>query len=254
MIYDFQINLSDLNSPVVQAILAVKENSKVLEVGCATGYIGEVLAQKGCQVTGIEYHAEMAEKARSRNCYQQVLNLDLNRLEPYPIEPVEHIVMTDVIEHLLYPDEVVSHLANYLTPEGTFLFSIPNISHGSIKLKLLLNQFNYTPMGLLDSTHIKFFTLQNIVSFMTRHNLEILRLKRSWADISTWDQPVDVNVFPGAVYDFVKTNLESYAYQYFVEVKKTSLSAQSLLLQNASFLTPAKEDYLACQQYCQAFN
>ncbi len=256
MQYNYAVNLDYLNSSLTRMILAVRDFSRVLEVGCATGYVGEALAQKGCTVFGIEYDPHMAEQARQRNCYKSVVTLDLNQpeqLDAFRIEPVDHILWGDVIEHLLHPQMSVRGVLPILQEDGTMIFSIPNVSHGSLKLNLLLNNFRYTPQGLLDNTHIRFFTIKSVISFMTDLGLEIISLDRIFHPINLREQPVEVSTFPAEVFDFVRRDLESYSYQYVVTARRSKLSEENLVLQNNTFTYPTKQDYLNCQQYCQAF-
>lgn len=256
MFYEYPINLNDLNNSLTQMILAVAENSRVLEIGCATGYVGEQYAARNCTVFGLEYDEEMHRRAENRGCYQQVFRLDLNDLPSIlnlGIGPVDYIVLGDVIEHVLYPAQVIEHLKTYLSETGTFVFSIPNISHGCIKLNLLLNNFNYTPRGLLDATHIKFFTIKNICSLMIQLGLEMLAVERIYMPLHLPEQPVDPASFPPDVYEFVRSDLESYVYQYIVKARRSLTSQKTLALFNDSFMQPSKSDYLNCNRLLGIF-
>ena len=82
-----------------------------------------------------------------------------NELDQYT-SYFDRIILADVLEHLVDPMEVLRKLSKLLKNDGKFLIDIPNIAHSSIKYNLLKNNFNYTPMGLLDKTHIQIFYIK----------------------------------------------------------------------------------------------
>ena len=137
----------------------VGREKKVLDVGTATGYVAEILSGYECQVTGIEVDPESARKAEGV-CQKVVVgdveNLDLSgELEK---ESFDVVVFGDVLEHLKDPLHTLKRLKPFLNPEGYVVASIPNVAHGSVRLALLKGKFQYQSLGLLDDTHLRFFT------------------------------------------------------------------------------------------------
>jgi O-antigen biosynthesis protein len=131
----------------------------ILECGCSTGFISRQLAAAGARVVGIEIDIEAAEKAR-QFC-ARVLSLDLNRPDWSSAvgERFDLVTYGDVLEHLLEPQAVLRETQNVLAPGGRVLISLPNIAFWTVRAKLLVGRFEYENMGLLDYTHLRFFTV-----------------------------------------------------------------------------------------------
>ena len=167
MIYDFKIDDVEENSPFWYICENIGRNQRVLDVGCATGYLGELLKNNfEVDIVGIDYQDYHLNKAQKRNVYSDLINLDLNSFENELNKYnnyFDRIILADVLEHLTDPMEVLVKLSKLLKSAGKFLIDIPNIAHASIKYNLLSDNFDYTPMGLLDNTHIRFFTLNSII-------------------------------------------------------------------------------------------
>lgn len=132
---------------------------RVLECGCSTGFISRLIAGDGSRVVGVEIDPEAAEEAR-RFC-ARVLSIDLNRSDwtSDVDERFDLVTFGDVLEHLVDPQAVLSNTRNVLAPGGRVLISLPNIAYWTMRAKLLLGKFEYQSMGLLDYTHLRFFTV-----------------------------------------------------------------------------------------------
>ena len=142
----------------------VPDGARVLEFGCATGYMSEVLrSRKGCTVTGIEISPEAAEIAQE-HCDRVIVGdaEELDYDELLGKERFDTILFADVLEHLKQPGDVLERIRPFLSRRGTVIASIPNIAHGSVRLALLAGEFRYRELGLLDSTHLRFFTREGI--------------------------------------------------------------------------------------------
>jgi 2-polyprenyl-3-methyl-5-hydroxy-6-metoxy-1,4-benzoquinol methylase len=131
----------------------------ILECGCSTGFLSRQLSAGGARVVGIEIDTEAAEKARQ--VCARVLSLDLNRPDWSNDvgERFELVTYGDVLEHLLEPQEVLRETQKVLAPGGRVLISLPNIAYWTMRVKLLMGRFEYESMGLLDYTHLRFFTV-----------------------------------------------------------------------------------------------
>lgn len=142
---------------------------RALDVGCGAGALGGALrAERGIEVAGIELFADAAAQAAER--LDDVIVADLDRLEelPYDAGHFDAMICGDVLEHLRDPHRLLRVLHRYLAPGGTLVCSIPNIKHWSVLAPLLvLDRWQYTDAGLLDRTHVHFFTLTEIDAMLT---------------------------------------------------------------------------------------
>ncbi len=133
---------------------------RVLEVGCAGGAtLAWLRSHHGATWTaGVEFRPEVAELARPHLDAAWVGDVETLDL-PIAAASLDHVLCLDVLEHLRDPWSVVRRLTTLLRPGGAFIASIPNVRNSSVVWPLLLRgRFDYQPEGLLDSTHLRFFT------------------------------------------------------------------------------------------------
>jgi methionine biosynthesis protein MetW len=132
----------------------------VLELGCATGYVSKLLKQKGCRVTGIELDEDAAREAE-QYCVH-VYPGDIHQLLSAGTLKgrFDCILCGDVLEHLPDPESVLRHLHGLLKSNGFILVSIPNIAFWKMRWDLLTGRFEYQDTGLLDKTHLRFYTIR----------------------------------------------------------------------------------------------
>jgi 2-polyprenyl-3-methyl-5-hydroxy-6-metoxy-1,4-benzoquinol methylase len=138
---------------------------RTLDVGCGAGALGAALKadRPGIEAVGIEVFTEAADLAETR--LDRVLRLDLQGLTELPYDHGYFDAMTfgDVLEHMQDPHGLLRTLKRYLAPDGVIICSIPNVKHWSVVGNLLINdQWQYADSGLLDRTHVHFFTITEI--------------------------------------------------------------------------------------------
>jgi len=139
----------------------VGKDRRVLELGCSTGYISRLLKQHGCSVVGIELDTAAAKLAAG--ICDQVVVADLNgNAWAQPIKGrFDVVLMGDVLEHLVHPDQVLRSACPLLLPGGEVIVSLPNVVHWTQRIETLFGRFKYQPFGLLDYTHLRFFTVDS---------------------------------------------------------------------------------------------
>jgi 2-polyprenyl-3-methyl-5-hydroxy-6-metoxy-1,4-benzoquinol methylase len=148
----------------------------VLEVGCAEGLLGEwIKKNRGCRVTGIELNPDAARSASDRLDEVLVGNIETMEL-PFSEGTFDHIIFGDVLEHLTDPWRVLKKVAPLLRPGGSVIACIPNIGHISVIANLLSGQFCYVSQGLLDKTHLRFFTRKGIEDLFRECGYDITHL------------------------------------------------------------------------------
>lgn len=149
--------------PELRALVPA-EARRVLDVGCGGGALGGALrAERGIEVCGVELFAEAA--ARAAELLDRVVVADLRSYDGADFAPgsFDAVICGDVLEHLHDPHRLVRVLRGLLTPGGTLVCSIPNVKHWSVLYPLLVqDRWRYEDAGLLDRTHVHFFTLEEI--------------------------------------------------------------------------------------------
>lgn len=151
--------------------------SKVLDIGCASGYLGSVLIKKGYKVYGVDVDPRAVKAAKSKG-YEEVLVLDIESCEKYARfrRYFDAIICADILEHLRRPDKVLLMLKEYLKPGGFLIASIPNMAYWKIRLKLMLGKFEYEEHGILDKTHLRFFTLKTGKQLFERSGFRVIEI------------------------------------------------------------------------------
>jgi 2-polyprenyl-3-methyl-5-hydroxy-6-metoxy-1,4-benzoquinol methylase len=143
----------------------IPPNKKILDLGCNTGLLGEALIKnKGCRVYGADYSKEAIKIARKK--LNKVVLCDLEKDIPFKKEKFDIIILADIIEHLRYPEDFVLKLKPLLNKDGILIACIPNIANITIRIKLLMGKWDYKKGGILDRTHMRFFTKKNYEEFI----------------------------------------------------------------------------------------
>ncbi len=164
--YDFDLRLDDPVSTHALQFRMIPEGTRVLDFGCHTGILGEALCiRKHCIVTGIDNDADALEAAKTR--LNDVLQLDLeepgwaNKLVQARKTGFDLLLFGDVIEHTRDPLSILEEAQPLLAPKGQIIVSLPNIANLRIRFGLLRGKFDYADSGILDRTHLRFFTIKS---------------------------------------------------------------------------------------------
>ncbi|MHB8109977.1 MAG: class I SAM-dependent methyltransferase [Syntrophorhabdaceae bacterium] len=151
-----------------------QDTKRILEVGCAGGATGKELRQRGIdEIIGVEVVEEIARSARP---YYDALHVgDVETLDlPYEDGHFDCILYPDVLEHLKDPWNLLIRHNRLLKNEGLIIVSIPNIRHYRIVKKLALKgKWEYSDDGIMDRTHLRFFTLESIRSMIGNAGFDI---------------------------------------------------------------------------------
>lgn len=137
---------------------------RLLDLGAAGGHLGRALRDRCSFLAGVEPDATLPASARAGyDVWQAVDAMDAGGWDA----PFDVVVCGDVLEHLARPEDLLARIHAWLKPGGRLFVSLPNIANVSIRLALLLGHFRYTERGILDRTHLSFYTLAS-----ARHLLE----------------------------------------------------------------------------------
>jgi 2-polyprenyl-3-methyl-5-hydroxy-6-metoxy-1,4-benzoquinol methylase len=146
----------------------------ILDVGAAQGMLGQLLQGSNLEIDAVEPNPQWADAARPnyRNVY--VGTIESVALPP---EPYRVIVFADVLEHVVDPVAVLKQLRPHSAPDTVYIISVPNIAHLAVRTMLLFGFFPRMPRGILDRTHLHFFTRKTASDMLRDAGLQIDRIR-----------------------------------------------------------------------------
>ena len=153
----------------------IPSNARVLDVGTATGFLGLLMQNDPIKLFGVEPNESWAKIAEPY--YMQVF---VGQLEDIPddfLKEYDVVVCADVIEHLCDPETQLNRLVKLQTPGTKFFISVPNVANIWIRVNLLLGKFEYTNRGILDKTHLHFFTYRSFMNLLISSGLKVEEIK-----------------------------------------------------------------------------
>ncbi|MBI3209404.1 MAG: glycosyltransferase [Candidatus Solibacter usitatus] len=141
----------------------VGSKQRVLDAGCGEGFQAEEIAALGNEVTGIDC-IENPQRGKAMTQYVQAdLGAGLEAVSArLQRTTFDKILLMDVIEHLPDPARVLVECRPLLSPQGQVILSVPNIANVTVRANLFFGRFEYTERGILDQTHLRFFTRKSI--------------------------------------------------------------------------------------------
>ena len=179
VMYGGEIDIHASNSSFVELSKMVGNGKRVLEVGPGTGHVTKQLVRQDCNVTCVEQSKKMADVAKEFCAHMIVGDIESDAIgRQLSAERFDVITFGDVLEHLRDPVEVLNNLRPLITTTGYLVASIPNVAHRSLRLSLLFGEFDYADMGLLDRTHLRFFTIRTIEKMMNESGFKIVDVVR----------------------------------------------------------------------------
>ncbi len=135
--------------------------------------MGRYLVKHGCDVTGVEIDAVAAAKAKKICSRVIVGNIESETVASQISGPFNVIILGDILEHLVEPELVLEQTKKWITKDGYLILSVPNVAHWTMRLSLLLGKFEYKTLGLLDRTHLHFFTWTYLNFILRKKNYSI---------------------------------------------------------------------------------
>lgn len=189
-------------------------NKRVLELGAASGHVTQALIDAGCDVTAVEIDQDAA--AGLQGIANQVLVGDLNdeSFRSTITDAYDVVCAGDVLEHLPDPQAVMDWAARRLAPAGKLVVSVPNIAHIDVRLSLLQGNFRYQPTGLLDATHLRFFTIDTVHELVRDAGLAMVDLRRVRQEPFCTELPVEPEQVDPALVEAILEDPEARTYQF----------------------------------------
>jgi glycosyltransferase involved in cell wall biosynthesis len=149
---------------------AVRAGTRVLDVGCAGGYIARALRERGCFVVGVDGRPDAAAEAACDRFY--VADLDGGDWAP-PERDFDYILFGDVLEHLR-DTSILARSKDWLAPNGRVIASTGNVALWFMRLSLALGRFRYAPRGILDQTHVRLYTRETFRALIESSGLRVV--------------------------------------------------------------------------------
>lgn len=245
--YHKDIAALDKNTSHHKLAARVPAGTSVLDVGCACGDMGIFLKKtKQCRMTGIEYDEASLAIAAASNAYDCLRQADLNSfvpLEHFPSASFDVLLFGDILEHLYDPQTVLGNFLPLLKEDGRVLISLPNITHASIITQLFLDKFEYMDFGILDRTHIRFFTAENIAQLLSNNGLEVCCCDHVICDFTDLQDKKHFDKLSFLITKSIKSLDHSFVFQYIIESQKSKNNSISESIIREKLLTFSQETY-----------
>lgn len=165
----------------------IPRQTRVLDVGCGSGVLGGwLISNKQCFVEGVEYHPEAIRLAKKKLKNVYPINLENHQKLNNVQGEYDIITLVDVLEHCTNPTKILHILQSKLTSKGKFLISLPNVAHHSVRFGLLKGKFEYADSGILDRTHVAFYTKKNIEILLDNSKLRYRLLGSTIPNKGLW--------------------------------------------------------------------
>jgi methionine biosynthesis protein MetW len=223
----------------------IPPQSRVLDLGCGSGALGQYLRHtKGCSVDGVTLNE--AEAAHARPHYQHVVvdNLETcDLLAAFADQRYNAIVCADVLEHLSRPERILAACRELLTPDGQLLISVPNAAYCGLIAELLQGEFRYREEGLLDRTHLRFFTRQSLTRFLGEQRWAIDAINTIQRELPESEFEVAFDSLPPAAARHLLGAPDALTYQ-FITVARPVADIQAAL-PAPTLATPAQARFTA---------
>ncbi|MDJ0836625.1 MAG: methyltransferase domain-containing protein [Acidobacteriota bacterium] len=203
----------------------------ILEMGCGAGALGGTyLAEVNgtCRYLGVEAVAEQAEAARSKLSKVWTGNLEVMTNDAFEVEPgsLDCLIYGDVLEHLIDPWTELARRRPLLAPDGVVMACIPNVGHWSTLAQLFMGDWPYGDKGILDKTHLRFFTAKSIARMFEGAGYTITRMKGVLLDNKLTERfvPAFRETALRLGFDADAFVNQTSAYQYVVKAKAAATS------------------------------
>ena len=222
--YQFTLDTAEKNDSHMGLASRIKSDQRILELGCSSGYLSAFLKQElACEVVGVDIDADSLQQAAPFCVQAIVADLDSDAwLAEIEGQQFDVVLCADVLEHLKNPVAMLASLKSFLHSESCLLASVPNIAHASIRLELLQGHFDYEPLGLLDDTHLHFYTRDGLISMLMQAGYICCDISYSIQDLA--DEAIDQHLANMGLKSSAKAREllhapDAVAYQFIIEAR-----------------------------------
>jgi len=208
------------HSRILSYLQVLPKKSKVFDVGTASG----MLARRGnssLRYFGVESNVEWAKIASP--FYERLWTCPFDEMQLEDLKGYDVIVLGDVLEHMAKPETALKRLVELQSNGSLFIISVPNVANLWIRLHLLTGNFDYAERGILDRTHLRFFTRKTLIDLIKNCGLQI-------DSIAVTPIPLEListffNTYLGklihTIFAYITSSLPTLlGYQFIVKAKK----------------------------------
>lgn len=205
-------------------------DAAVLDLGLGSGALGRYLVSKGLPPPdGLTYNPAEAELARPHYLQIEVADLEqANLIAMFSGKRYDFIVCADVLEHLRQPEQVLVSCQKLLKPGGQVLMSVPNVAYAGLLGELITGDFRYRPEGLLDQTHLRFFTRASLQRLVADAGLETTSIDVIRKDLSDSEFSVAFDALAPAVSRQLLALPDALTYQFIVSARPASVGPKAI--------------------------
>jgi 2-polyprenyl-3-methyl-5-hydroxy-6-metoxy-1,4-benzoquinol methylase len=233
MLYQSKIDLSTKNNSHTlahESITSLLNNKqgRILEVGCSSGYFGASLRACGHVVWGIEPFQNAAQAARDVLDHVYVGDIQ-SFFNDFPNERFDVVVFGDVLEHIDNPVSILQKCREFLNPNGRVVASIPNVSHLAIRTMLLEGRWDYSDLGILDRTHLRFFTRDSAIGMFSDAGYQVHQISPVRLPAEQVDAICHLGLNPqmlNSVTQLVRDDC-AYDFQYVISAEPLQIAADA---------------------------
>jgi 2-polyprenyl-3-methyl-5-hydroxy-6-metoxy-1,4-benzoquinol methylase len=192
--------------------------SRVLDVGCSGGLLGELLRDRGHHVTGVDQVEIPGVDKRVDEFVQADLESGLTEEVG---SGYDLAIAADVLEHLRNSDQLLREMGGRLNDGGRIIISVPNFGHWYPRLRTALGIFDYDQRGILDKTHVRFFTRRSLLRMIKKNGFKVLRMEMTGlpVDVVSGRRSLLKRLVVAVDAALVRLRPTMFAYQFVVEVE-----------------------------------
>ncbi len=220
--YHVAVDPDAVNNPHAAAIRMVGSGKRVLEVGCWSGHVTEHLVHNDNTVVGVELDAGAAALAARHTERIHVADLETTPLSHLEQGPFDVVMLCDVLEHMRRPTDLLDEACRLVAPGGRLVISVPNVAHVDVRAMLALGEWRYQDDGVLDRTHLRWFTRRSLHAMLTDAGLTAVSIERVRTPFGTSNHLTDPGGVPSALVELWAADPESNTLQFVVAAERTT--------------------------------
>lgn len=222
--YPSKLNRWSSHYQIAEMMRGLSEGAHVLDVGAGSGILALMCKDMNFNIRGIEPNASWL--GDTRNLYSEIYEGCVEQTPDVFIEGHSAVVCADVLEHLVNPEEQLLRVVNLQPEDSIFIISVPNIANIWIRLMLLFGHFDYCDRGILDRTHLRFFTRNSFINLLEKSGLSIRKLRVTPIPLDLVNPFFSNNSWGSRLFTLFAriTNLwpTLFGYQWIAKAKKTN--------------------------------